>query len=201
MRTVWRITTARFARHGLQRRRRAALRGRWNPKGCEVVYTAESQSLALLELMVQDDPLRAHYILIPAHLPSGLPETRIDAEQLPGDWRTIGARDVLHAIGQAWLQDMQTAVLSVPSAVVPAERNYLLNPATRISPASRSASPNRCKPIPACCAISANRGDGSPWAKRSKAGCDGNGVYLSLDVPAEPAGVSGITEPLLMRLV
>lgn len=128
MQTVWRITTARFASTAFSGEGARRYGGRWNPKGWEVVYTAESQSLALLELMVQDDPLRAHYVLIPAHLPSGLPETRIDAEQLPGDWRTIGARDVLHAIGQAWLQDMQTAVLNVPSAVVPAERNYLLNP-------------------------------------------------------------------------
>jgi len=102
--------------------------GRWNPKGWEVVYTAESQSLALLELMVQDDPLRAHYVLIPAQLPADLPETRIDVDQLPDDWRTIDARDVLQALGLAWLEGGQTAVLNVPSAVVPAERNLLINP-------------------------------------------------------------------------
>ena len=131
MRTVWRITTARFASTAFSGEGARRYGGRWNPKGWEVVYTAESQSLALLELMVQDDPLRAHYVLIPARLPPDLPETRIDAEQLPGNWRTLGARDVLHAIGQAWLQGTQTAVLNVPSAVVPAERNYLLNPRHR----------------------------------------------------------------------
>jgi hypothetical protein len=51
-----------------------------------VVYTAESPSLAVLELMVQDDPLRAHYVLIPAQLPADLPETRSDIDQLPDDW-------------------------------------------------------------------------------------------------------------------
>ena len=131
MQTVWRITTARFASTAFSGEGARRYGGRWNPKGWEVVYTAESQSLALLELMVQDDPLRAHYVLIPARLPQGLPETRIDAGLLPANWRTIGARDVLHVIGQAWLQDMQTAVLNVPSAVVPAERNYLLNPRHR----------------------------------------------------------------------
>lgn len=93
-----------------------------------MVYTAESQSLALLELMVQDDPLRAHYVLIPAQLPAKLLKTRIDIDQLPDDWRTIGARDVLQSLGQSWLQEARTAVLSVPSAVVPAERNFLINP-------------------------------------------------------------------------
>lgn len=128
MRTVWRITTARFAQTAFGGEGARLYGGRWNPKGWEVVYTAESPSLALLELMVQDDPLRAHYVLIPAHLPLDLPIRCIDIERLPDNWRTVGARDVLQGIGQEWLQTAQTAVLSVPSAVVPAERNYLLNP-------------------------------------------------------------------------
>lgn len=127
-RTVWRITTARFAQTAFSGEGARLYGGRWNPKGWEVVYTAESQSLALLELMVQDDPLRAHYVLIPAQLPADLPETRIDVNQLPDDWRTINARDVLQALGLAWLEGGQTAVLNVPSAVVPAERNLLINP-------------------------------------------------------------------------
>ena len=45
---------------------------------------------------------------------------------MPTVWRTLSARGVLQ--GEAWLQAAATAVLSVPSAVVPAERNYLLNP-------------------------------------------------------------------------
>ncbi len=128
MRTVWRITTARYAQPSFNGEGARLYGGRWNPKGWEVVYTAESQSLALLELMVQDDPLRAHYVLIPAQLPADLPQTRIDIDQLPDDWRIIGARDALQAKGLAWLEEGQTAVLNVPSAVVPAERNYLLNP-------------------------------------------------------------------------
>ena len=128
MRTVWRITTARFAQTAFSGEGARLYGGRWNPKGWEAVYTAESQSLGLLELMVQDNPLRAHYVLIAAQLPGDLPETRINIEQLPDDWRTIGARDVLQSMGQAWLQGAQTALLSVPSAVVPAERNILINP-------------------------------------------------------------------------
>lgn len=128
MRTVWRITTARFAQTAFSGEGARLYGGRWNPKGCEVVYTAESQSLALLELMVQDDPLRANYVLIPAALPADLRMMQIDAGQLPGNWRTLSARDVLQAMGQEWIRNGQTAVLAIPSAVVPAERNYLLNP-------------------------------------------------------------------------
>lgn len=128
MRTVWRITTARFAQTAFSGEGARLYGGRWNPKGWEVVYTAESQSLALLELMVQDAPLRAHYVLIPAQLPANLPEMRIEVDQLPQDWRNIDARDALQALGLAWLEGGQTALLNVPSAVVPAERNLLINP-------------------------------------------------------------------------
>lgn len=128
MRTVWRITTARFVQTAFSGEGARLYGGRWNPKGCEVVYTAESQSLALLELLVQDDPLRANYVLIPAVLPSDLRMTQLDAGELPDNWRTIGARDVLQAMGLEWIRSGQTAVLSIPSAVLPEERNYLLNP-------------------------------------------------------------------------
>jgi RES domain-containing protein len=128
MRTVWRITTARFSQTAFSGEGARLYGGRWNPKGWEVVYTAESQSLALLEMMVQDDPLRAHYMLIPAQLPADLPETRIDVDELPDNWRTINARDVLQALGLRWLEAEQTALLNVPSAIVPAERNLLINP-------------------------------------------------------------------------
>jgi len=50
----------------------------------------------LLELLVQDDPLRAHYVLIPAHIPLDIPETLIESAQLPADWRSIAARAALN---------------------------------------------------------------------------------------------------------
>ena len=128
MRTIWRITTAKFVETAFTGEGARLFGGRWNPQGWKMVYMAQSQSLALLELMVQDDTLRAHYMLIPADLPKNLQETRIEIDQLPNNWRTLNARDALQSIGLAWLQSAQTAVLNVPSAVVPAERNYLLNP-------------------------------------------------------------------------
>lgn len=128
MLTVWRITTARFVDAAFSGEGARLYGGRWNPKGYQLVYTAESQSLALLEMMVQDDPLRARYVLIPAQLPASLGIKHVAQSDLPQDWRTIGSRDALQAMGRAWIEEGASAVLAVPSAVVPAEHNYLLNP-------------------------------------------------------------------------
>ena len=128
MLTVWRITTARFVTSAFTGEGARLYGGRWNPKGYPIVYTAESRSLALLEMLVQDDPLRANYVLVPAHIPNDLSITTIQTQELPEDWRNLSTRDTLQTIGKYWLTSMRSAILSVPSAVLPAERNYLINP-------------------------------------------------------------------------
>ena len=75
---------------------------------------------------VQDSTLRARYVIIPP-FPEKIVE-RIDPASLPRDWRDISARAELQQLGSAWERKRTSAVLAVPSAVVPAESNYLLNP-------------------------------------------------------------------------
>jgi RES domain-containing protein len=53
---------------------------------------------------------------------------RVSVDDLPSDWREIGARQKLQAIGAQWARKGNAAVLAVPSAIVPRESNYLLNP-------------------------------------------------------------------------
>jgi len=126
--TVWRITTRRFAEGAFSGEGARLFGGRWNRQGQSVIYTAQSRSLALLEMLVQDDSLRANYVLIPAHIPADVPVETLLPADLPADWRTPAARAALQAIGAQWLQQVRRAVLVVPSAVVPAENNYLINP-------------------------------------------------------------------------
>ena len=126
--TVWRITTRRFADAAFSGEGARLYGGRWNRLGQSLVYTAQSRSLALLEMLVQDDPLRANYVLIPAHIPADVRiETLLPADLQP-DWRVPAARDVLQSIGAQWLRALRSAVLAVPSAVIPAENNFLINP-------------------------------------------------------------------------
>lgn len=125
---VWRITTARFAATAFSGEGARLFGGRWNPKGYPVIYTAQSRALALLEMLVQDDPLRARYVLIPVRIPAAIGVSEIDLAGLPPDWRALSTRDHLQAVGRDWLEQGASAVLGVPSAVLPAERNYLINP-------------------------------------------------------------------------
>ncbi|MCF8208876.1 MAG: RES family NAD+ phosphorylase [Rhodoferax sp.] len=126
--TVWRITTRRFADQALTGDGARLYGGRWNRVGQPVVYTAQSRSLALLEMLVQDEPLRAHYVLIPLHLPGGVSTETLDRRALPPQWRTDAGRGALQTLGGEWLRQKRCCVLAVPSAVVPAEFNFLINP-------------------------------------------------------------------------
>ncbi len=128
MPTGWRLVTARFVAAAFAGEGARLYGGRWNPKGVPLVYTAESQALAVLEILVQDEPLRARYVLMPAHIPDDLALDRVTVDQLPPDWRTLGARSELQERGAAWVRRGMSAVLAVPSAVIPDETNYLLNP-------------------------------------------------------------------------
>jgi len=99
--------------------------GRWNSPGRAVVYMAESISLAVLENLVhmsrEDFP--DGYVSVSALIPDGLKIVTEDdlREEFPG----LGSRD----LGDRWFDSSASAVLRVRSAVVPAEFNYLLNPA------------------------------------------------------------------------
>jgi RES domain-containing protein len=125
---VWRMVTARYADTAFSGEGARRYGGRWSRKGVPVVYTAESLSLAMLEMLVQDQPLRARYVAIPANIPSGLEVERLDMERLPSDWRDPATLAALRTIGGEWAVGLSTAVLAVPSAVIPGETNYLLNP-------------------------------------------------------------------------
>ena len=98
------------------------------------VYTAAHLSLAVLEILVHvpaEEDLPTDLVAIPADVPEGLGVKHVRVDDLPPDWRRTPAPPVLAERGTAWLTAASTAVLAVPSAVIPAEINYILNPAHR----------------------------------------------------------------------
>lgn len=128
MLAVWRLTTARRVKSAFSGEGARLYGGRWNPKGVSIIYTAQTQALAVLEMMVQDEALAARYVMIAAQVPDALAIERIEARSLPAGWRSMRRLETLREIGAEWARSRRSAVLAVPSAVIPAETNFLLNP-------------------------------------------------------------------------
>lgn len=104
--------------------------GRWNPRGLPAVYAAATQSLAALEILVHVDTdlVPNDFMLFAVDIPESVPVTRIMLEDLEPDWRSEYPPRSLQARGSVWLQSLVSAVLEVPSAIIPVEHNFILNP-------------------------------------------------------------------------
>ena len=128
---VWRIATAIHQPFDGEGARRHG--SRWTPRGRPAVYASATLSLAALDRFVHTDPdLEApDLVAIAIDVPTIVRMHTIDLNDLPSDWREYPAPDALARIGESWLRESTTAVLAVPSAVIPHERNYVLNPAHR----------------------------------------------------------------------
>ncbi len=128
---VWRVCSKRHKRFDGEGARRYG--GRWNHPGTSVIYTSGSLSLAALELFVHVDIDLASTDLVAIHadVPDSVTTETVNIESLPKNWRRYPAPEALKDIGVVWAAKARPAVLAVPSAVIPEERNYLLNPAHR----------------------------------------------------------------------
>jgi RES domain-containing protein len=130
--TAWRITKRKHARAAFAGNGARKYGGRWNSPGIPVVYTAESQALAVLEMLVHLDSaeLLPAYVLIGVEIDQAL-VADIDHSRLPRYRRAVPAPPGLRAIGDEWVLAGRSPVLRVPSTLVPAENNLLLNPLHR----------------------------------------------------------------------
>lgn len=130
MATAWRIVKKRFAAAAFDGEGAAAFGGRWNSPGVQVVYVASTRSLAALEMAVHLDraALLASFVFIPCDFDERL-VTAIDRRTLPAGWRRDPPPAELAVLGDAWVASGRSAILSVPSAVIEDEPNFLLNPA------------------------------------------------------------------------
>ena len=127
---AFRLVKARHAATALDGEGARRVGGRWNAPGVPVVYAASSLSLAVLELLVHADPGDLPDDLMAVHLE--IPEDVAMGRRLPPDlppgWRRDAGKAALRALGAQWLRAGMEAVLLVPSVIVPAELNVLVNP-------------------------------------------------------------------------
>ncbi|MGD0734733.1 MAG: RES family NAD+ phosphorylase [Terracidiphilus sp.] len=103
--------------------------GRWNAVGTPVIYAAQTASLAALEVLVHFSAIPRDFILTEILVPENLAIVRCEAATLPVGWNANSITAQTQALGQAWIQTGRSAILSVPSSVIPTERNFILNPA------------------------------------------------------------------------
>jgi RES domain-containing protein len=127
--TAWRIVKARFAGTAFDGEGARRFGGRWNSKGTPMVYTAGSQALAALEMLVhlEASDLLRHYRLIPVTFDDAM-VTVVDVKSLPANWKRRPTPAGVRAIGDDWAASGASVVLRVPSVVVPGDSNYLINP-------------------------------------------------------------------------
>lgn len=128
-RIAFRIVKAAFTAAAFDGEGARQFGGRWNSPGVAMVYTSATQSLAMLEMLVhlQSRQVIDSYVVIPIEFDEGLVKA-VDERKLPADWRSSPAPPSLLQIGNDWATSNASAVMRVPSVIVPRESNYLLNP-------------------------------------------------------------------------
>ena len=104
--------------------------GRWHTRGGRIVYCAPNPAAARLEILVhseidiEDIPVAFRWLEIDA--PDSIAAETVDPELLGPAWRSQPA--ATRRLGGQWLASSRSALLRVPSAIVPETWNVLINP-------------------------------------------------------------------------
>jgi RES domain-containing protein len=130
---VWRIApdTPDYVAEDLSGKGAETTGGRWNAKGLPLLYTSQTQSLACLETFVHLNAggLPLNRFLIAVDIPDGVwtSAQRHVSSSLPVGWEAEPAGKVSIDLGSDWLRAKSSALLVVPSVIVPDEFNILIN--------------------------------------------------------------------------
>jgi RES domain-containing protein len=129
---VFRIEREKYLQTTLQGKGAALAEGfRWNSLNTHLVYSADSRSLATLEIFVhldlrEDLPNDRFYVEI--DIPDDIEILQLDVAQLPVNWDAKPPALETQYIGDDFVSQKSAAVLKVPSSIVSSEFNYLINP-------------------------------------------------------------------------
>ena len=126
---AWRLTrrlhasppSAAYSGIGAERRG-----GRWNRIGTRAAYASSTRSLAALEYLANVDPEDLPRDLV--FVGVAFDESILEIGSPPNGWQSLRS-SIATNFGQHWLRSTRSPVLSVPSAIVQAELNYIINPA------------------------------------------------------------------------
>ena len=130
MTRVYRILRAPYSRNPLDGEGAYRFGGRWSSRGTRLAYTSVHLSLAMIEYFVHidsDDPPR-DLVVVGVDVPEHISRVSPGLKRLPENWRQSPPPACLAAIGDEFAASRKAAILMVPSALVPAESNWLINP-------------------------------------------------------------------------
>jgi RES domain-containing protein len=132
--TVWRIATDTkdYEADDLSGTGAKITGGRWNEPGHAVVYASETRALACLETVVHLNagglPLNRYLVAVTISAEVWGPARTETAASLPVGWDADPAGRASIRFGTTWIRSMASAVLRVPSIIVPEDYNILINP-------------------------------------------------------------------------
>lgn len=103
--------------------------GRWNFENTYALYTSEHASLAVLETLVhlEEGEMPKQLYIMELELPDDDKFWTPELAKLPPDWRHIECFGI-RKLGTLMLNTNHWLGLKVPSAVLPMEYNFVLNP-------------------------------------------------------------------------
>jgi RES domain-containing protein len=127
---VYRILRKLYAKKPLDGEGAYRFGGRWSSPGVRLAYTSEHLSLAMIEYFVHIDSedIPKDLVVVTAEIPETVTRAAIAPKRLPANWRGNPAPPDLARFGDEFAHGSRAAILIVPSALAPAESNWLINP-------------------------------------------------------------------------
>lgn len=123
---VFRICLEKWS-HELRASGRAA---RWNSEGVYLIYTAGSRALACLENLVHRSGEGNHGLFrtLEISVPASVSCYELPEKSLSASWQNAANYPLCRALGDDWIRSGRSCIMKVPSALIPEEFNYLINP-------------------------------------------------------------------------
>jgi len=127
---VWRLTKTRYASSAFDGEGPRLYGARWNSRGTRVAYASSNSALAVLEILVHmtGGGTFPGYSLVTATLDDRVIED-LEPSSLPNDWNVSPVPPHVQAVGDAWIRSGRSLALRVPSVLLSAGHNILINPA------------------------------------------------------------------------
>ncbi len=126
---VFRLSKKKYAEE-LSGKGAAKFGNRWNSKGTEIIYSADSRALAMAEVAVHLTiaTLPSDFVMMEIDIPKEIPVKVLDLKDLPDFWNSHPPNISTQKIGDQFIDALDFCLMKVPSAVVQGDFNFLINP-------------------------------------------------------------------------